>query len=412
MFNVGGKLFLMDALLQNQTAETQAFVKRVLIYFVVMLFGIVANTYVTHSITVVWIVNLLGLAVLFFPYLRYTESYVLKVSLIYIGFCMVTLALNTDYLTASTKAIGTNINILIVPIFLNILYYVKRRNLITTETITKILKWVSVLGTIALIFTLLTSYGAIMSVFGGESAYHVDVSGFFYSKNIYGAFISLTIGADLYLLNKTNRAKRLFIILLKILAVVVSFSRAALLQMTIMLFLFIWLKKNRRLRDYFLTLVLLCVLAVTAYFILTNQNITDFITDGVLRLDSGDAGRQFLREQAMQKMNGISNILFGVGFAGIEQLDIDVDNTYLYLLFSGGIIKIAFYIYFIVIAFKNIVPLKKTDEQLYRICMAVAISYLVFAFFESVAVLELGLLNFLFTMFMFLFPFARKEDAK
>ena len=237
------------------------------------------------------------------------------------------------------------------------------------------------------------------------SAYNVNVAGFFYSKNIYGAFISLTIAADLYLITQKWNIKRLFVIIVKILAVVVSFSRAALLQMGIMLFLFIWLKKKRRIKDYALLGLGAALVVVVLAAIWSNEQFVKFVLDGVLRVDSGDAGRQALRIQALQKISkGILGVFFGVGFAGIEQLDIDVDNTYLYLLFSGGIIKIMFYLFFVVVSFRNIFLLKNVDEPLYRICISVAISYLAFAFFESVAVLELGLLNILFTMFMFLFP--------
>ena len=160
-------------------------------------------------------------------------------------------------------------------------------------------------------------------------------------------------------------------------------------------------------RDYITLAIFFLLFIGVIVYVINNSLLYNFAYNSVFRINVGDAGREVLRNQAIEKVeNNVVEMIFGVGFAGIDILDIDVDNTYLYIFFSGGIFKILFYLVSILLSIIKILRMKLYNENLYRVCLSVLVSYLFFAYFESVAVLELGLLNFVYTFFVFFIPFS------
>lgn len=382
---------------------------RMFIYCILMLLGVVLRTYVTHSITIVWIVNIFSLMVCFYPYLRRVKPKVLGESAIYLLFCLITLAFSAKFFTNSLKSIGSNVNIIIVPIYLIIINYISRTKPFNDIDLKKLCSLISLVG----MFTILCAWvingnDLARAIIGRVSIYRADVDGIFYHKNIYGAFVALSIASDLYLYELDYKPKRFWLIALKILAVVLSFSRAALLQLGIMMFVFLWTKRKHRLKD---VILLLCIVGLVVLVLLTNKSMISFIRNSVLRVNVGDAGRASNRARALGIVaSDPMNVIFGVGFSGLDYLNLDIDNTYLYMLFSGGIVKIAFFAYWYLSATKKVKELKSNNKLIYRLAISVSVSYLVYAFFESVAILELGLLNFLNLLYVFLIPFGYEYD--
>lgn len=380
---------------------------RLMLYLIVMLIGVALRTYVTHSITIVWIVNLVGFVLLFLPYFRYINTTIAEIIFIYLFFSLLTVVFNFKYLTNSVKTLGTNINILILPLMLCIMCSSRTKMELNETNLITILRFISLTGLISLAYTWIIDFHEIIKVFAGTSAYQVNVSGFFYSKNIYGAFVSLTMAADLYLLSIKKHIVEIPMIGIKILAVILSFSRAALLQAGVTIFVFLWIKKRRMARDYITLAIFFLLFIGVIVYVINNSLLYNFAYNSVFRINVGDAGREVLRNQAIEKVeNNVVEMIFGVGFAGIDILDIDVDNTYLYIFFSGGIFKILFYLVSILLSIIKILRMKLYNENLYRVCLSVLVSHLFFAYFESVAVLELGLLNFVYTFFVFFIPFS------
>lgn len=402
----------------NKKQELLFTSRRISLYIIIMMIGIILSTFVTQSITIAWIINLAGLTV-FLPYIRYVNIDSVIISFLYILFGGITVFLNNNFIIGDLKSIGTNVNIFIFPFFLIMTYSLSIRYKFTQLSFINVFQCLSILGVISIVFSWVMGGSDILNVYSGLSAYQAKAAGLFYSKNIYGAFVGLTIGADLYLLNLKSSFNKyneesiyLLIVGIKIIAVILSFSRAALLQVFVMIFLYLLLGNSKSIHKYILLFFTFIVACGLLAFIHSHENLMTFLLNSVLRIDVGDAGREVAREMAIGKFSdNMLNILFGVGFAGIDVLDIDLDNTYLYLWFTGGIPKILFYIGAILISFRNILFLKKMYNGFFRVCFAVAGSYLFFAFFESVAVLELGLLNFLYTLFMFIIPITLRKNG-
>ncbi|MBQ6197302.1 MAG: hypothetical protein IJK47_07760 [Lachnospiraceae bacterium] len=374
-----------------------------ILYTVLMLGGVILRTYMTHSVTIVWVVNAISIFVCFFSYLRHLSKRTLVYAFIYFLFCLITLFVNSQYITRSLKSIGTNINIIIPLIYLAIIHYSYTRKPYSNQDISKLLNIISLLGIIAFLFTWIVNFGDLLgAILGRIRIYRADIDGFFYNKNIYGAFISLSLAADLYLYGVSTNGKRIPLIVLKIIAIALSFSRAALLQAGIMIFTFLWTQKKHKKRDFFL---LICFIILLIVIVFTNESIMLFIRNSILRVSVGDAGRSLNRKRALEVVGANPLSLFlGVGFFGLDYLNIDIDNTYLYLLFTGGIVKIVFFIFVLVFSAKRIKEIRHSNSLLSRLSISVFLSYLAYAFFESVAILELGLLNFLNLFYILLLP--------
>ena len=365
--------------------------------------GVLLRTYVTHSVTIVWLVNLVGIFLCFSPcFLRIRKEVFIGI-IIYLVISSVTVLTNTEYFTNSIKGIGTNANIIIVPITLLIIDYASQTNSFSDKEIIKLLQIISALGCIAVLVAWVQGSSSFVRIIRRSlSIYRADIDGFFYGKNIYGAFVSLTAIADLYLYTIFGKRIQRFIVLLKVLAVVLSFSRAALLQCGIMMFVYWWAQKKHRKRDY---LYLILLFSVIISSILINENLQDFILRNIIRTDVGDAGRVYLKRRALTRFGGgLIPVLFGVGYAGIDFLRIDIDNTYYYLLFSGGVFKCLFYLFILIHNRYRIKTMRIRNRALGNLSLSILISYLFFAEFESVAILELGLLNFIFTLYIFIIP--------
>lgn len=394
-----------------EESYNKSFIYRIFAYLILMLFGVMLRTFVTGSVAIVWIINIIGLLVCFFPIYRRLSQKVLFYSIFYIILCLITFLLNVGYFNESLKSIGTNINIIIVPMYLFIISYVSKHKPFDNVNLFKLLRLISLLGTVSVLFAWIFDFQDIIRIILGQvRVYSADVDGFFYHKNIYGAFITLSLAADLFLYSTVRKRSRLIVLIAKLFAIVLSLSRAALLQAGIMLFVFFWTEKKHRIND---VLLLLIIVAVIAVVLLTNDSILYFIRNSILRVDVGDAGRAHLRLRALEIVgSNYLNFLFGVGFSGLDFLDVDIDNTYLYLLFTGGIVKVIFFVFYYFLATKRNIEIKQYNRLVYRLSISVSVSYLAYAFFESVAVLELGLLNFCNMFYIFLLPFGYNPAKK
>lgn len=375
------------------------------IYLATMLSAIFIRTYFFETISVVWIINFIGLGWFFRNNLLHPTKNILWICTLYIFSAIGTLAVNTELLEWGPKAVGTNLNTLAVCMFWVICNSQIKMQFWTISTIEAFCKFLSVLGLITILYAWVADSASVLSIMRGASAYSIKTYGFFYSKNIYGAFVALTIIADLLLYQEKGRFKYLFFSGVKIVAVVLSFSRAALL-LGISIYAFTALLSLRQKNILKLVIIFAFLGLCVGLFILSHESAMQFMINQVFRVEVGDAGRTFLRQMALDKFgSSLWHILFGVGYFGIDFLDIDIDNTYFYLLFSGGILKVFIYVVAYIISIKRILQLRRHNMILGNLCLSVSVSYLLFAYFESVALFELGLLNFLFGIWMYIIPF-------
>lgn len=380
-------------------------------YFLLMLIALAIKTYFLNFIAVVWIINFLGLYICFGNSFIHPSKKIISMGLFYICCGIATVAVNADSIDWGLKAVGININILVVPLFWLICAQentIKRWN---TQNLQKFLLFISSLGLISILYAWFVDTSTLLAIMHGASAYSVKSYGFFPHKNIYGAFVALTTVADLLLYGKTGHWKYLILIGIKMLAVIFSFSRAALLFLilTYIVFALLGLRNKNTLK---LCVIFGCIGIMLGILMLGYEPSIQFTRNQVLRMEIGDTGRLNAIESSLGKFGSSPwHILFGVGYFNLDFLNIDIDNTYLYLLFSGGIVKIIIYLIAYLIVLHQIWWLRRQNIVLGNMCLAVSIGYLAFSFFESVALFELGLLNFMFGLWIYLIPFGYNVNS-
>ncbi len=377
-------------------------------YIVLMLIAVAISTYLDAGSYLFWTINGIAYFLLFWKYYIVQSVRIWWCAFAYWAFCLITILLNTTYLTADLKSTGMQVNLFFTPLFFMMFDKVNHEKPFTQYDVKKLLRFLSILGTLSAVVAIVTGFSDLLAVFsGGLSAYNAEVAGFFYNKNIYGAFVGLTLCADVYLYQEEKTIKKAIVCVFKYFCVVVSFSRAALLQASVAIFVFFWLSRKRSKKEW-AALISLAIISVIVIY--QNQNLQRILIDQVLRLEVGDAGRTKLRQNAIEAVDmGTLKSFFGIGYAGINFFDVDIDNTYYYTFFSGGIIKLAFFVCVSIVSFVHILQLKTLNRLLENICLSVWVSYYIFAYFESVAILEIGLLNFCYMVYMFLIPLGCKN---
>lgn len=377
-------------------------------YLIAMWLGVISVGPLHASSTLFWTVNLVCFILLIFRQILYLKLQFFALILGCVG--VISFFLSIEYLSFDIKGIGTNIGILTLPIYYMLFSNMEQVKPLSEAVIYRNLKVLSHLGTITFLQAWVLDYNDIyQATFGNLDAYKAELSGIFYTKNVYGAFIALSMCADLYLFKKSKDCRYMWIIqcILKILAVALSYSRAAMLQVSVAIILFYILQKR-----YTLIEIWVAVTAGITAFLITylNPSIVVFIQEKILRINTGDAGRSEARIEAIKRVpDTIITKLFGVGYAGVATLDIDIDNSFYYVYFTGGWIKVILYIILIAWSFYKCLLLRKKNVILGNICLAVGISYLAFGWFESVPLFELGLLNYVFMWFMYFIPCGNDE---
>ena len=384
-------------------AEIKNIVQEIKWYFIIMLLAVIIHTYFVSSIAVVWAINFTGLVLIFGNRLRKVGCGWFRFISLYLLFSVLTFLFNIEYFNGSLKSIGTNVNLIVTPIYIILLFEYSSIKPFSDNKIFDLFNFISALGLFSVAFAWITGYRDIIRVvYGSMNAYQAEASGLFFGKNIYGAFISLSASVDLYQYVQSRKTRYLALFVLKFVAVMVSFSRAALLQAVLFSFLFLWMNRKSVLHDWMLIIIVVLLFAVA---ILMNQQILNNFIKTFVRFEAGDAGRAAERSRAISAIgNNILEIIFGVGFSGLDSLSLDIDNTFLYLFFTGGIIKCTFFVYLFIHLFHYLRRLKIYNASLSNYCLAMAFSYFAYAFFESVAVFELGILNYMFTFFIFMIP--------
>lgn len=372
-------------------------------YIFVMLLAVAVSTFLNVGSYIFWIINAVAYFWLFSKYYIVQRVQMWWCFFTYLAFGILTILLNTIYVTSDLKSIGMQVNLVFTPLFLMLFDKVNHEKPFVQMDVKKLFHFLSVLGTFSAVIAVVTGLSDLVAVFSGRlGAYSANAAGFFYSKNIYGAFVGLTLCADVYLYQESKSIKRAIICAFKYFCVIISFSRAALLQVSVAIFLFFWFSRKRSKREW---VILILAVLVTVVVIYRSPDLQRILFDQVLRLDTGDAGRARLRQNALEVVDlGTFKSFLGIGYAGINFFNVDIDNTYYYTFFAGGIVKIVFFLCVSIISLISILKLRKNDRSISDICLAVWCSYFIFAYYESVAILEIGLLNFCYMIYMFLIP--------
>lgn len=374
----------------------------IIIYLIIMLMAMCIYTSLDLSVAILWIGNLIGFA---FTLLRYSirlsgkSIFVLIASFVLIS--SISTIINIDWITDDIKTLGIHVNIAII-VFYMCLYSSFRSGLYTIE-IEKLLKAISYMGLFTAIYAWIYDFNGYVAIFQGASVYSQHIEGFFNNKNAYGCFISLSLLADLYIYRKKKNYRPLFNAAIKFVAVVVSFSRAALLFLLVVISVYWLFCSKNKLRNFS---IIFGMIVFALFVIQVYEPAYEFLINKVVRPEVGDAGRTIIRNRAWEIFLRYDYaFLIGIGYAGLSELSLDLDNTYMYELFTGGFAKC------LIISILYIINLcmlvKEMKKEYNKLALSCAIGYLVYMIFESMAPLELGINTFMFFLLIFILPSCR-----
>lgn len=383
-------------------------------YIVTMLLGLLCSSlFFNGSSVVFWTINMLGYVAFLGNNNRVIKKSIVFLSVFYILFTgIIPVIIHSSYMKLTLKSVGTSIGLIVVPLHFALITNLKEFGGLEPKNIKSIFNLLSVIGDILFLFSILMGASDYLRFLTGNlSAYSVNVAGLLKNKNMYGALLGISAYCDLFLTKTDSKPTwRMGLFVIKAIGVAFSFSRAALLYFGIVVILYLW-QERKHFRFEWVFFVLGVILLI--FFFVRNDYLQRLVYQQILRLDVGDAGRAFGRYSSIKKLgDNLLAYIFGVGYFGIDYLGIDIDNSYYYVFFSGGIVKCLIYIFWIIYSFQHILYLRHTSLLYAHMCFAVAVAYLVYAIFESVPLFELGILNFINMLFMYIIPCSLEDRTE
>ena len=268
-----------------------------------------------------------------------------------------------------------------------------------------LMKLFVILGVAACIYNFIFNFYDILNFYKITSTYDLSLNSIFSNRNQFGAYLFLaTVAYNFYNDRKKITAKNYVIYGLFILNIILTMSRGAILATGIFVILILLYNKKYKTIIFLLILAILLAIIVNQYF-----PIFKFISDNILRTDTGTTGRTKIWATALSIWKN-GSIMFGTGYySGLEIAKTSYafkysqfHSYYCDLLVEGGIAQLLFISIIIFLCYRN--SQKCKDIYLKRTMTASFISILVFSFFESVNFLALGYADMLYTIFYMTVP--------
>ncbi len=322
---------------------------------------------------------------------------------------IIPILINSNYF--SIEYFGQNINIIVSTIYFYITYAI----------ITEKFKWNNkylydfliffvLVGLFSVAYNIIFHFQDILKIPYIKGGYELNICSFFRGRNHYGFFLFWEIIASMLLILHFKVYKIWYLLFLFYVNLIFTFSRASILAATFFLILIIILSLNKK---YFLILFFLGL--VICVILIFKQNVLSYVVNYILRIEGGSAGRISRWTRVLNYFKD-SNLLllFGAGNAGSKSAlysiynsvsaSTQTDNTYLDILISGGILKITFYFGIIAYQFKIIISLFRYNKILAKVFFASIISFLLYCNFESIIILEQGLLPWCALLYIIIIP--------
>lgn len=207
------------------------------------------------------------------------------------------------------------------------------------------------------------------------------VKSLFKDPNVFGPFLTIPALYSLYKIEQTagkSRMLYLFVFLLLVMGVLLSYSRAAWGAMVIMALCYFSFLSSISLKKRMFTLTLILVLGMPAFFYMVNTPIIENLLQERLSFQNYDSDRFENQKQAFTL--GYSSLL-GAGPGQTEQiLALSAHSLYARLLLENGILGFLSFILFLLLtlikSFMNIFVAKKLYKGLYVIIFASCIGLL------------------------------------
>ncbi|MEI5907393.1 O-antigen ligase family protein [Bacillus spongiae] len=274
------------------------------------------------------------------------------------------------------------------------------------QQLSKFMKYIVWFALLACMYNFIIHFSEIINLRYITSGYELDLKSFFVNRNQFGAFLFISIVAHYYLVSgKKIQLYTIIIFFIQLSNLLLTMSRGAILASAVF-FAILYVQHVKNIKV--ITVMIAIVMAVLVFF-LSSEELVAFLTNNILRLDSGVAGRSEIWEMGLTILRE-NNIINGVGyFTGIDlakaqgfQFD-EFHSLYIDTLVSGGIIELIFLLSLMIYIVRRC--LKQCYDRGYKkIYIASFLGILILGFFESLSFFTLGYVGTLLTVFYISIP--------
>lgn len=241
-----------------------------------------------------------------------------------------------------------------------------------------------------------------------------DIASFFDNKNTYGVFLLFGFLSTTILKIQLKQFRWTLCMIVFFVNEVMAMCRTAII-ISFFLFLISFLIEERgRMRKIFFLILFFAVFSVLVSRV---QALNHFVVYNLF----GDTGSLDTRNIYVDQMLPLArgkHLLLGYGnenamnMVGKYTGNSYYHNTYLKNLISGGIIKLILQIVLVISSFSYALRCRKYDVRVCSFCVISTITYLIYAYVESVVLLDTPVVSIMATMFVVSLPVLFYEGLK
>ena len=322
------------------------------------------------------------------------------VSLVIFLWVAVTVLLNILHLGSLSNLIYTaNTAVMLGTIFF---LFSTHNNFFSKLSVYNAITAMIVIGIISCLINIIKNYRAIFTLAAVIQVYDAKFTGLFLGRNQFGWFIYLCIVGCAILKSFYREKIHTAIFILFGINLFFTFSRAAILATTVFILInWIDVKKPKK-------LILLLTILLLIFFLYFFTDIRGIVDRFLIRSDFGSAGRFERWGKLLEVLFESNEWLIGVSPARFKELLLSIgieqiDNAYLEMLGSYGIVGLCLYLGLFVHLFSLTRRANLIDGQAKLVASAI-ISFAILGLFESLLLFESGLIQWSATLLVVVFP--------
>lgn len=259
----------------------------------------------------------------------------------------------------------------------------------------------------AVLFNLITNPSSVLKVFSVSNAYENMMTSFFDNKQTFGMFLFMGILISVWQYCIINKQKYILSTFFFIINLFICLSRTALFSCFSFLLVFgiLSLKVAPSISR---KLIIGClVLIFMIHFI---QPINDFVFNVLIKTEDTMNARTNIWNDAFKLLNG-SRLLIGYGegnvatvLSSINSTGTNSHNGIIYVLLTGGIIKLIIYFIINIYSLYNIISIYRYDKNMCIIEISVYVGITCFSMGEALVLLDSSAPSIIASILVIAFP--------
>lgn len=283
---------------------------------------------------------------------------------------------------------------------------------ITKEEYFKFLNLIIIADLVMVGYSLIFQFGKFKNALTITNAYGYELSSFFLSNHEYALYLLLGFQSCLFCYHfitdtkRNGNTKYIFIALLFLINIVLTFSRTALLGAAVLIIVYILLSKNNRVRNIMIFSIIILFL-----LLLFSDTMRNFVLKIVLK-DNNDAGRLEMWDYGIRAFNDSSILekIIGQGYSKVlNDLFLfsnhkSFHNAYIQVLLQYGIIGFIFFVGIILTSILNGIKTMRKNRFLGVMFVSMSLSMIAYMFTNTTLIMQSSIDSYILTIFIIIIP--------